>query len=1124
MGANFTPTFGAYSPLTPFRYWCQKVLPLVYDDSLSYYECLNKTVDYLNKTMEDVETLHGDTEAMLAAFNQLQTYVNTYFDELDLTEEVQTVLDRMAENGSLDELLRPLVGEQIGGVVAEQIDDAVAGQIYNTVASQINAVIAEQLPGVAPGVIGDWLDEHVTPGSGVVDNTLSIAGAGADAKTVGEDFAKAFVTTEIYFPGQIVLYNGKLYKFTAIHNKGSWIGTDTEEIAVGTELNRLFSLAKNAYDITKGEEYSNIEFTPIKAKSIEYRTGNELTTNDFCSTDFIDISAYKEIKYSRLYVGSSAVSTGAAYYDKDKTYISGIRNMGNAESIHYEDYTSIVPNNAVYFRATFSANILADDVYIQGKTKLYDVIKNITSGTSALANEANTFDDTKTYYKNDIVLYADNLYKFIGDKLPGAWDSNVVEQITIGDELSDAINTAKTTEKILLSDSDIALKYKEAGSGSIHFFTGGVTSSTVYNYTDYVDISNYQEIMYRRIGITGASATGGVAIYDKNKNYLYGIRFRTGSEDFGYFNDNFAVTEDAKYARFTTIKDTENNGLFAVYGKSIFVPSKVMLSLELEVPFTNNRGVNFENGIAIASLTTACSSDYVYCHDFDIVKYKNMCITASSTSLGMCFFDENKNAIPGGGKPWITNASERQSKYEYAIIPSNAYYIKFSYPNHANMAENATDMFNAVFYKIGNIDNRIGKLDGLTETGLGLHYRKPKTKGIANAIKRAYQLSNATWTAKLPFTRMIKLLDGTIGTSVFPAGVTYTGIPYSVTPDRRHSINIDCGLDTFYSAIANEKSRMYDQSIATYNSYAYYGNVCSSYVQAVFGLKTDAVTKDMDTYPLFYKAYNSGRFDEYSLELGDMFLHPNDHTALVTGILYDDNGVIQYIEISEETLYGYITGGYARSKWWRPDDIFTRFSVYDIYRYKYIDDVEYSPNNNVQVLPEEKMYIDNELKIYPVYGNGCVLGVSSLTFKLAISDDAYALGYRNVIACCNGEIIYNNTIDENTTSVSIPRTTEGEYIAYLTDGNGGKSKAAFFTIVSGTFSVVRNGDVATLTFNTNYNIYGLAFNRSSVDAFTKYVPCKPLTGNGTYAFNVPSDATNLAVIIGTENGVARKAL
>jgi hypothetical protein len=61
-GADFSPTQGNYKELKPFRYWCQKVLPLVYDDSLSYYELLCKVVDYLNKTMEDVDTLHVDVD------------------------------------------------------------------------------------------------------------------------------------------------------------------------------------------------------------------------------------------------------------------------------------------------------------------------------------------------------------------------------------------------------------------------------------------------------------------------------------------------------------------------------------------------------------------------------------------------------------------------------------------------------------------------------------------------------------------------------------------------------------------------------------------------------------------------------------------------------------------------------------------------------------------------------------------------------------------------------------------------------------------------------------------------------------------------------------------------------
>lgn len=98
-----------YIDLKPFKFWCQKVLPLVYDDSLSYYELLCKVVDYLNKTMENVETLH-------TGYEKLQSYVNNYFSSLDVQEEINNKLDEMANSGELYEIIRtytdPIVNEQ----------------------------------------------------------------------------------------------------------------------------------------------------------------------------------------------------------------------------------------------------------------------------------------------------------------------------------------------------------------------------------------------------------------------------------------------------------------------------------------------------------------------------------------------------------------------------------------------------------------------------------------------------------------------------------------------------------------------------------------------------------------------------------------------------------------------------------------------------------------------------------------------------------------------------------------------------------------------------------------------------------------------------------------------------
>ena len=62
--------------LGEFRFYCQKVLPLVYDTSLSYYEVLCKIVDYLNKTMETVNDLSDEFDNLKTSFDELKEYVD----------------------------------------------------------------------------------------------------------------------------------------------------------------------------------------------------------------------------------------------------------------------------------------------------------------------------------------------------------------------------------------------------------------------------------------------------------------------------------------------------------------------------------------------------------------------------------------------------------------------------------------------------------------------------------------------------------------------------------------------------------------------------------------------------------------------------------------------------------------------------------------------------------------------------------------------------------------------------------------------------------------------------------------------------------------------------------------
>ena len=186
---NFTPTRGAYTELKPFRYWCQKVLPLVYDDSISYYELLCKVVNYLNITMEDVSTLNDDVTAMYTAYNELQDFVNQYFTDLNVQTQIDNKLDRMAADGSLNALIDPLVidttetsvANTLPGVVEHQLPDVVEDQIDDVVAQQIGTEVAHQIV----GSVDAWLDQNVSAGDTVLDSTLTLYNAAARSNIAG---------------------------------------------------------------------------------------------------------------------------------------------------------------------------------------------------------------------------------------------------------------------------------------------------------------------------------------------------------------------------------------------------------------------------------------------------------------------------------------------------------------------------------------------------------------------------------------------------------------------------------------------------------------------------------------------------------------------------------------------------------------------------------------------------------------------------------------------------------------------------------------------------------------------------------------------------------------------------
>lgn len=94
------------STFSPFITFCQHVIPLAYDESMSYYETLCALRDYLVNTVIPAVNNNADAVTELQnAFIKLQNYIDNYFNNLDVQTEINNKLDQMAESGELTDII-----------------------------------------------------------------------------------------------------------------------------------------------------------------------------------------------------------------------------------------------------------------------------------------------------------------------------------------------------------------------------------------------------------------------------------------------------------------------------------------------------------------------------------------------------------------------------------------------------------------------------------------------------------------------------------------------------------------------------------------------------------------------------------------------------------------------------------------------------------------------------------------------------------------------------------------------------------------------------------------------------------------------------------------------------------
>lgn len=200
---------------------------------------LDWVIERVKKLTEDwlaTQQEWNDTEEQ---WQQLHDYVMNYFDNLDVSQEINDKIDAMVLDGTFLNVIRSTVESQT---------------ITTTEA---------------------WLAAHITqPTTPVVDDTLSISGAAADALATGNAMASNYNASSTYAIGDYCLYNGKLYECTtAITTPEAWTAAhwsfrrimysmkQVKDTAVNSFLGRMYSVI----NYNTGAEYQDADTFPTNS-------------------------------------------------------------------------------------------------------------------------------------------------------------------------------------------------------------------------------------------------------------------------------------------------------------------------------------------------------------------------------------------------------------------------------------------------------------------------------------------------------------------------------------------------------------------------------------------------------------------------------------------------------------------------------------------------------------------------------------------------------------------------------------------------------------------------------------------------------------------------------------------
>ena len=333
-----------YKNLTPFKWFVLQNFPFIDEDfdAITNYQLFCKLGEEINKLIESMNLAGEQVE-------ELTNFVNNYFDNLDVQEEINNKLDEMAEDGTLEEIVTSYLNIK-SMLVFDNVENMKnSSSLINGSFAQTLGYYSKNDGGKATYKIRTITNSDVIDNSTIIpigntdliaeliiDNIMCVDAFGCKGDNIQDDTEKLQIALNKCLNLRL---NQKTYKIT-----------DTLTFRTNTKLEGSGIASKISTTINNGEPlfYNNEEISHFIFKDF-YIIANHLNSKGFVIRNPYDNCIFKNI-----------------YMDK---YSNTCIECGNNEEI---SQTLLIDNCMIY-----TSNQTTNDFPIVKLTKCYE--SNITN-------------------------------------------------------------------------------------------------------------------------------------------------------------------------------------------------------------------------------------------------------------------------------------------------------------------------------------------------------------------------------------------------------------------------------------------------------------------------------------------------------------------------------------------------------------------------------------------------------------------------------------------------------------------------------------------------------------------------------------------------------------------------